>query len=196
MGKRPVGSICVLPVVSNLGELASPLPLASRKPQMVLYDNLGPKPRTRTLAVNLIRHASSKMGMGKLVLLGRGDAADWSATGLKVEAAGFVAPEAASRLLAESRVGCLDYFDGYLGKSGIFAAYSAHGLLPLLVLENHSEADGLEMNQHFWAADTMPRETGPEAQQQIASQAHQWYNGHTLAAAGQAYVAALEDLAC
>ena len=117
-------------------------------------------------------------------------------TGLEVESIGMAAPEAASRLLAESRAGFLDYFDGYLGKSGIFAAYSAHALLPLLLFENHSEADGLEINRHFWAAAALPEETGAIAQQEVAAQARRWYDLHGAAAATQAYAAALTDFAC
>ena len=69
MGTVPVR---VLPVLSNLGELADPLPLASRKPQMVLYDNVGRNPRTRSLAVNLVRRACERMGIKRLVPFGAG----------------------------------------------------------------------------------------------------------------------------
>jgi hypothetical protein len=196
MGKHPAGSIRVLPVLSNLGESPCPLPLAARKPQMVLYDNFGRNPRTRSLAASLIRRACERMGIERLVLLGRGDTAEWLTTGLEVECVGVAAPEVASRLLAESRAGCLDYFDGYLGKSGIFAAYSAHALLPLLLFDNHSEADGLQINRHFWAAAALPDETSTRAQQEVATQARRWYDAHGAAAAAQAYAEALTDLAC
>jgi hypothetical protein len=136
------------------------------------------------------------MGIERVVLLGRGDAAGWSASGLIVEAAGVIAREDASRLLAESRVGCLDYYDGYLGKSGVFAAYSAHALVPLLLRNNHSEADGLEINRQFWAADALPHESGTAAQQKVADQARRWYDAHALATAAQTYATAMNGLSC
>jgi hypothetical protein len=193
-GRQSPSSICVLPVLSNLGELIDPPPLTSRKPQMVLYDNVGPK--NRKYAADLVRNACGKMGIERVVLVGRGDPAAWSVAGLSVEAAGVVARDDAGRLLAESRAGCLDYFDGYLGKSGIFAAYSAHAIVPLLLSNNHSEADGLQINRHFWAAAALPNETGLKAQQEIASQAHLWYGGHAVAAVAQTYAAALKALLC
>ncbi len=181
MGRHPASSIGVFPVLSNLGELANPPPLAARKPQMVVYDNVGSDPRRRKLALDLVRRACERLGIRRLVLLGRGDTAQWLGTGLPVESVGVAAPNVASRVLADSRAGCLDYFDGYLGKSGIFAAYSAHALLPLLLFENHSEADGLEINRHFSAAAVLPDETGAIAQQEVAAQARRWYDSHGAA---------------
>jgi len=136
------------------------------------------------------------MGIERVVVLGHGDGSDWSTTGLHVEMVGTVGCEVASRLLAESRVGCLDYFDGCLGKSGIFAAYSAHALLPLLFFKNCSEADGLETNRHFWVAEALPKETGPRDQQEVANEARRWYGTHTIAVTAKAYAKVLKDQSC
>jgi len=185
-----------MPVISNLGELSDPLPLVMRRPQMVVYDNVGRDPRMRQRAVRLVRRACEKMGIERLVLLGLGDVSEWSATGLEVASAGVASADVASRLLSQSRAGCLEYFDGYLGKSGIFAAYCAHALVPLLVSNNHSEVDDLEVNRNFWAAECLPESAGIESQQRIASQARQWYDAHSVAATARTYAMAIEIMAC
>ena len=187
--RHPVGSIPVLPVFSNLGEVVNPLPLASRKSQMLLYDNVCLRPD----AASLVCHACEKMGIERVILLGRQKVVRGLEIGRTLVDVGSITSDSASQLLAESCVGCLDYFDGYLGKSGIFAAYCAHGLVPLLLFENHSEPDGLEINQHYWAAEAPPEITDVTAQQQIANQAHRWYRSHAVAETAQTYFNMLKE---
>jgi hypothetical protein len=81
--------------------------------------------------------------------------------------------------LSQSRAGFLDYFDGYLGKSSVFAAFASHRLVPLLLAPNSSEADGLVSQRHFLFAPVRD-ELRLDTQQQIADAALEWYTPHRL----------------
>jgi hypothetical protein len=172
-------AIPVLPVVSNLGEPEFVPPLAARKPQMVVYGGLSRSPKDGAVAARAIQEACRRLGIERVVAFGT-KAVEPGRVGVSVENTGMLSVAAAGKLLSESRAGYLDYFDGYLGKSGIFAAYSAHGLAPLLLRKNHSEPDGLLTGRHFWAVGELPEDAGLAAQQQIANQACAWYGRHSV----------------
>jgi hypothetical protein len=182
--QHQVNAISVLPVFSNLGEQESVMPLALRKPQMLVYGGLSRSPNDRDLAARAIHQACKGLGIKRLITFGS-KALDPAHMGIPVENLGFLTNQDAGKLLSESRAGYLDYFDGYLAKSGIFAAYCAHGLLPLVLHENRSAADGLKMGTHFWVAKEMPGDTGLVAQQCVRDQASQWYGCHSVAETAQ-----------
>ncbi|WP_043998980.1 hypothetical protein, partial [Microcystis aeruginosa] len=85
-------------------------------------------------------------------------------------------------LMLTSRGGFLDYsrFPRDLGKSTVFAAYAAHGLVPVLTDYNPSEADGVENNKHYLVADENLSSLDLTQLQQIADNAHRWYQDHNL----------------
>lgn len=95
---------------------------------------------------------------------------------------GFQPSEVVSRLMANSLAGCLDYtrFPGDLGKSSVFAAFCAHGLIPICTQYNPSEADGLEMNKHYLVLDEQLGDWDLSQLQSVADNANQWYSRHNL----------------
>ena len=191
---HPMNAIPVLPVFSNLGEPESILPLALRKPQMLVYGGLSRSPNDRDLAIKAIRQACNKLGIERLIAFGS-KTLDPASMDFPVKNVGMLTMEDSARLLSESRVGYLDYFDGYLGKSTIFASYCAYALVPLMLRKNGSDADGLKMGSHFWAASTLPEEIGVEAQQRIAEQAREWYDGHSVKETSRIFAAKLKPVA-
>ncbi|HRC87943.1 MAG TPA: glycosyltransferase family 1 protein, partial [Thermoanaerobaculia bacterium] len=75
--------------------------------------------------------------------------------------------------LQAARVGLLAYPPDYLGKSTIFAAYAAHGLLPVCL----GRQGGGEPRPPFW----LPGDSSaPGALQSLADAARSWYSSHTL----------------
>src|SRR5439155_9802235 len=127
-----------------------------------------------------VSRACRHLGVEKLVVVA-GSAIQMNGDGVAVERIASLSAEQVTRLLARSRAGLLDYFDGYLGKSSIFAAYCSHGLAPVLLASNESQADGLEAGQHFLVAGFLEREVRVADQQRIADAALAWYSSHTLA---------------
>ena len=85
--------------------------------------------------------------------------------------------------------------DTYLGKSGIFAAYASHGLVPITVDENDkTNEDQLQINNHFLTCGSLPRNT--DGVSTIGEQVHDWYTKHRLAVQVEKYAEMLiEDCA-
>ncbi|HBB31371.1 MAG TPA: hypothetical protein DDZ80_13150 [Cyanobacteria bacterium UBA8803] len=100
--------------------------------------------------------------------------------GVHLNQMGFQPAELISKLMLDSWAGCFDYtrFPGDLGKSTVFAAYCAHGLIPLGTQYNPSEADGIEMNHNYLVLGDHLSQFNFEELQTIANNAHQWYKSH------------------
>jgi hypothetical protein len=92
----------------------------------------------------------------------------------------------------------MDYFPGYLGKSGVFAAYSGLGVLPLLLRPNRSDRDGCTAGKNYLVPDQITRNVGYEALQTITNNAWQWYHTHDLSRTAAIYADILKNsvLAC
>ena len=175
-----LGRVEVFPVFSNFGEPKNSPPLRQRPAQAVMFGTFGRAVRNTAQAQAAVSRACRHLGIEKLVVVG-GDELLMNGGGVAVERIASLGPEQATRLLAGSRTGLLDYFDGYLGKSSIFAAYCSHGLAPVLLARNESQADGLEAGQHFLVAQFLGQEVRVAEQQRIADAALAWYSSHTLA---------------
>lgn len=95
---------------------------------------------------------------------------------------GFLPQHEISEMLLTSFAGCLDYFrcPGGLGKSGVFSAYCAHGLVPILTEYDASEADEIFMNQHYLVLGSNMDDWSAAKLQVVADKAHKWYQGHSL----------------
>jgi hypothetical protein len=98
---------------------------------------------------------------------------------------GILAPEQISALMQEAIAGFISFIPpDYLAKSGVFAAYCAHGLLPILAQRATKPMDGLLIGKHYWVSKpghSISLATG----QCIADNAHAWYSGHRLYAHAQ-----------
>ena len=61
-----------------------------------------------------------------------------------VVAHGKLSAEEVSRALSGAAYGALSYPTDYVSKSGVFAAYSAHGMCPILLWQDYRPHDGLD----------------------------------------------------
>ncbi len=106
--------------------------------------------------------------------------------GVPVRALGPLStPEVSAELLA-ARAGFVAYPPGFLPKSTIFAAYCAHGLLPVCAWSSPEKGDigdigvgGAGSGPPYWA----PSRVSPPLRklQALANAAHAWYLPHSLA---------------
>jgi hypothetical protein len=180
MAPQHTGRITVSPVFSTIGEPDAILPLAERSPSLVIFGGgrwLDEAATTHRAAVD---RACELLGVERIITIGpcQHRKVQFSRP---VEEMGVLPAADISRCLADTRVGFLNYFSGYLGKSTIFAAYCAHGLLPLFALPNYSELDGLSATRHFLVALEMAKPVAIGEMQRIADHARDWYSQHTLA---------------
>jgi len=83
-----------------------------------------------------------------------------------------------SRHLLACRYGLLNYDVGRLGKSGVFAAFASHGVIPICIGSRAVPTDGLEEGRHFlrW-----PFEQAPPNLSEIQRELVCWYQKHSVA---------------
>jgi hypothetical protein len=179
-----------LPNFSTIGEPEVILPLSKREKQIIIF---GSSDRQRVyqnhlptlLETCLILGIQAIYDVGKPLNL----AESYDFKGLHLVEMGFQPAEVVSQLFANSLFCCLDYsrFPGNLGKSTVFAACCAHGTVPLVCQYNPSEANGLEMNQHYLVLDPLVQAFNLSQLQTIADHANQWYNTHNLKRIAQVF---------
>jgi hypothetical protein len=194
---RHLGKIPAIPVFSNVGECGRLTCLDERKRRMVVFG--GPSLRTKTYTQHSreLVDACSALQIECIVDIG-------PPIGIKLDlplpviVMGKQSAQEICRLLAESVAGFMSYFDGYLAKSGIFAAYCAQGLVPIVACRNRSELDGIRSGSEYLTAATLPAHISGSEMQAIADRARAWYEKHSLArtAASLALVLGIKSTAC
>ena len=174
----------VRPVFSNVGEGDGSTPAVKRHPRAVVFGS----PSTRQRAFDGLQRFDAtlrRLGVEELVEAGSGAASTNRPTALPCRHVGRLDPPAVSALLQTSRFAVLDYPSSLLGKSGVFAAYAAHGCVVLDTRPPGPDADGLAagreyLNLHTAATDPGPPTT-PDPQRALTERLARWYSGHRLA---------------
>ena len=169
------------PVFSNVGEPVDPPAWAVREPRAIVFGSA--ETRARAFA-DLRSHgpALARLGVREIVEVGSGDSqsAPARAPGIPVRHQGRLPAAELGTLLAGSRFGLLDYTACYLGKSGVFAAYAAHGCLAINTCVRDAEADDLRAGVHYVnTRASFDADAGVLAQ--MALRLHRWYGAHSLA---------------
>lgn len=169
-------------IFSNMGEPDSISPLAERKSRLVIF---GGSARCRIYQNNFqsLIQSCKLLGIEEICDIGPPlNLPKYPDLEINLVEMGFRSQTEISELLLTSLAGCLDYspYPGNLGKSGVFAAYCAHGLVPILTRYNSSEGDGLHMNRHYLVLGSVLESWNLAELQTIADKAYEWYQTHTL----------------
>lgn len=110
-----------------------------------------------------------------------------------VVAHGMLPAEQVSQLLANSRYGALCYPSDHVGKSGVFAAYAAHGTCPILLWKEWAAHDGLQPNLQYLAGfGALDAGKHPDPWL-VGRAARRWYEPHCLAAHASALQALCDE---
>jgi hypothetical protein len=176
---NPKLDLSILAVPSNVGELATEQLGGPREIALVVFGQSGTRERSylrnaqgwakiRDLMPHAVVHdigVPTGLPISELV-------------GLRCVQHGHLSPIETSSLLANSQFGILDYSNSTLNKSGVFAAYCAHGTVPIVF--NHSTPDSstLREREHFLTADSLRGHAHELAH--LSQNAHKWYLGHDL----------------
>lgn len=179
--------VAAIPVFSNLGEALRP-PLPSSRPAAMTLFRSGLRSEVDWEALQPHWEAAQ---VSQIHFIGRGnDLNPPPGFPLTVINHGHLPASQVTSLLQQTRLGYLDYYPGYLGKSGIFAAYAAHGIPTLLKKDAASTEDGLQKGMHY----TLMESTAIPLPALNALSAHAltWYAPHSLHATTNLYAAALQ----
>jgi hypothetical protein len=114
---------------------------------------------------------------------------------IPVSECGFLDSGKVAEIISSSRVGLMNYFPGYLAKSGVFAAYSSLRALPLLPRFDSPESDGCGPGKNYLFLDQVNSQMNIDTLQQVADGAWGWYQTHNLSRTAEVYARLLKDCA-
>lgn len=180
------GKVRVLPVFSNFGEMPAAAPPSTRPAHLVVF---GHQANEWPLLQNSLLFLLRSLRPTRLTILRQGLNLphECSHTMEVVQKEALPAPEV-SRILCSAAYGILAYHPEYLGKSGILAAYCAHGVAPLLVNVDGALPEGLEVNRHVLAASAIAGPLPGAALDRISQEGRNWYEPHNITATAQSYL--------
>jgi hypothetical protein len=160
--------VTVMPVLSTVGEPAAAPPLADREPALAVFGGAGLRRRAYGPFRNALAEAVRALDAREVWDIGPDVDPPARLGSAAVRRLGVLpAAEVSARLLGAA-AGFLAYPPAFLGKSGVFAAYCAHGVVPVCAWDD-PPSDGL------------PCWTGAGDPQAVATAAREWYAGHALA---------------
>jgi hypothetical protein len=173
----PGREIHVLPVFSTVGEAPTAAPLAGRERRMILFGGPGNRARAYRELRAQIAQACRALDIEEICDIGPDSGEPAVGLPVPVRRLGPLPEAEVSALLARSLAGFIGYPAPFLPKSTIFAAYCAHGMLPVCAWPRPRRK--VEPAPPLWRPG--PRaEAGWSHWQDVADQAGAWYNGHSL----------------
>jgi hypothetical protein len=167
----------VLPVFSNVGEMPAYIP--ERAPKIVVFGGAGLRTSTYRAAGEALFSWAREQ---ELELHDIGPPVDDPVLSASLQGAGVVQhgrlePEEVSKQLSNALFGILAYPVDYVAKSGVFAAYCAHGMCPVLISKRHEPVDGLVTGNHYLAGLPVGA-IQHSIVQNIGSASWDWYQPH------------------
>ncbi|MEO1619996.1 MAG: hypothetical protein AAFU53_03070 [Cyanobacteria bacterium J06632_3] len=176
-------SITCIPDFSTIGEPAAEdvQPLSARKSRLIIFGGADRKRVFRQ--IDRIVETCQALDISEICDIGTPQSLDPdSFHPIIFHEMGFQPAERVRQLLLDSTAGLMDYsrFPGDLGKSSVFAAFCAHGLMPICTEYNPSEPDGVFADQQYAIAGPHLSHYSPQQRQNIATQARNWYSQHSL----------------
>lgn len=175
----PTQNGTLLPVISNVGEATSPN--SHRAPEVIVFGSPALREKTYLLAGESLfswarMHEVAIHDIGSPLATPQ-QREELSSKGVIFH--GRLEPWNIARLMSEAALGLLAYPVDCVAKSGVFAAYCAHGLAPILISRSYKRADGLEENRHYLPKEILDEPNLPSLDR-VARNAFNWYSRHNL----------------
>jgi hypothetical protein len=169
------------PVFSNIGEAGETIAASQRRPRAVVFG--APSTRQRALiGVRGFEATLRRLGVEELVEVGSGATALAASGALPHCVLGQLDAPALSDLLQDSRFALIDYSSRFLAKSGVFAAYAAHGCVVLNSCATGPDSDGLAAGRDYIglhaASAHAARHIAPAEHDAMAARLARWYAQH------------------
>ncbi|MBD2075253.1 glycosyltransferase family 1 protein [Phormidium sp. FACHB-592] len=185
-----------LPVFSNIGELEKLLPLEQRQRRLIVFGTPGRRARIYQRSQAMLKNCCQLLGIEEICDIGSPLHLDQSTlAGIPLVEMGEQPAARISQLMSDSLAGIVYSTDnGRLAKSGVFATYCAHGLVPIVTQEKATLLDGLQAETNFLFAGMQAESLAMERLQAIADAAHQWYVTHNQASTFKSFLLQLSAL--
>jgi hypothetical protein len=139
-----------MPIFSNVGEPDNVISPNERPPHVAVFGLKGVDQLMYRSQQLDTAAAINALGLWKVIDIGTRAQPPPSHLGqAAVIPFGRLPRHCVSRQLLTCRFGLLSYDVARLGKSGVFAAYAVHGVIPICVGSTAKAGDGLEEGRHF-----------------------------------------------
>ena len=183
LAKNLQRSILNFPVFSNIGELEQPSPLKQRQRRLIVFGTPGRRARIYQRSHAMLKNCCQLLDIEEICDIGSPLHLNQpKLAGTRLVEMGEQPAAKISQLLSDSLAGIVYSTDnGRLAKSGVFATYCAHGLVPIVTQAKASLLDGLQAETNFLFAGMQSQPLAIERLQAIADVAHQWYAAHNQA---------------
>jgi hypothetical protein len=185
--------IVKLPVLSTVGEPDELPPARTRKRQMVVFGRPNSRDMVFSRCLPVLERICRSLGIERVLEVGPDASRREHGLPAVVESTGALAPAEVSAILRESLFGFIALDTGMLSKSSVFAAYCAHGIVPLVAGSEGGEADGLYANRQYLGTP-LKAGIGGEQLETVSQSAHTWYRGHGVAAQASQYAGILDRI--
>jgi hypothetical protein len=195
----PRREVVVAPVFSTVGEPAAVPALEKRRPRsLMVFGGTGNRRRVYGALRGRLSAACRDLDIAEIVDVGPVlPELPAHVGGVPVRAVGPRPEDEVSALMLRSYAGFLGYPPAFLGKSTVFAAYCAHGLVPVCAWPHRTRVvsgwgSGRGDGPPFWepGVELPPPDAGA-----LAAQARAWYCGHAMAHQVAGMQALLSELA-
>ena len=171
-----------LPVFSNVGEPDRVSPLSERQKQLVIFGGVANRIRVYQKSQAVLDQVCQTLSIQEILDLGTPTGQTPQSIGsVPILELGQLPSEKISEIMSSAIAGFLNYNPDFLAKSTIFAAYCAHGLLPISAIGSSSVIDGITTGEHYWVPSKSELKD-IEMMQVIANNAHSWYSANDLSA--------------
>jgi hypothetical protein len=154
----PAGSVPHFPVCSNVGEPAELTPWGERANRAVTFGGARFKaPFLTGAGVEKTVTLCHRLGLDELVDLGehcRCHEERFTSAGIAYRRLGYLPAADVMGYLSDARIALIDYFPGYLAKSGVLAAAAAAGAAPVM-WSRSVDSDGLEFGRNLLTIDAV-----------------------------------------
>ncbi|MDJ0734438.1 MAG: glycosyltransferase family 1 protein [Nostocaceae cyanobacterium] len=183
--------IPIIPVFSNIGEPQKRLPLTERKQRLVVFGGSGNRLKVYEESISPLSRICQELNIQEVIDIGPPINLPISEVGdIPIVKLGQQSADKVSALLQDSLVGFFYYPLDFLSRSTIFAAYCAHGVIPVGTgyYVWGQEDDGIEVNQHYWLANNQTGDLTLGVGQMIANQAYAWYQNHNLSKQAEVFI--------
>jgi hypothetical protein len=189
--------ITPMPVFSNVGEPGcGPTPCA-RTAAAVVFGLSGVENYVFGIYRSEIERIISALGIEKIFDVGpRWSAMPRTLAGAPVISKGVLPQGAVSELLQRARFGFIAYPLDVIGKSGVFAAYAAHGVVPIVLSDKQGIFDGLQPARHFLDGLRLGVGASAEDLASIQRKLFTWYTSHSLKVQAELLANSIGALRC
>jgi hypothetical protein len=167
-----------MPVFSHVGEAQRHIPLAERDPVMVVF-GLAATRQNAYRELSTLGTMLQQLGVQEILDIGPEVELPGEVHGIPVRRMGVLAATEIARQFSRSTFGFLSYPRMPLAKSGVFAGYCAHGVVPVIAQTFPGQVDGLEHGVHVLSPRTATA-AQTSAWEACSIAAWRWYSGHRL----------------